>query len=193
MNALGGHPHLRAAARIGQAVPFVRDVCRSACPMYETPSTSSRVLYTLGSGSPIAIIANLPGGWTQVQVQGFTGGVNNPSSNITGFIRTILLKVPGIFQPGPMREPGNVPNVQLPRPPSTTPPGSTTVPPSPPPDSSSPPPPPTSNTTPPPIADTSPGGLAMTVAAPSIAKTVGELLLLTSPAWGALLLSRLLR
>lgn len=129
------------------------------------------------------LVRVLPDGWSQVQIEGVTNGRQVK----TGFIRTVLLRAPGIFQPGPLR-----PDIDLDRPrfPDRPPPNL----PVPLPEEPAPPSPPGGDPNAPPAREGSPGGMAtVATAAPSITQTIGEVLLLTSPAWGAFLLSRYLR
>lgn len=127
------------------------------------------------------LVRVLPDGWSQVQIEGVTNGRQVK----TGFVRTVLLRAPGIFQPGPLR-----PDIDLTRP---------QFPDRPPPNLPVPLPVDPAPASPPPAGDPnapagSPGGtMGTALAARSITQTIGEVILLTSPAWGAFLLSRYLR
>lgn len=145
--------------------------------MYESPTTESRQIGTMSSGTPIKFIRVLDGGWSQVQVEGELGSGPFP---ITGFMRTIGLDVPGVFRPSPLGPLERDSTVRLPRLPE--PPPDTSAPPTPPaPPSGEPPAPPSA---PPAGTGTDESTPAPTPnGAPSWAQTLGEAFVLTAPFW----------
>lgn len=189
-----------AAAQIGQAPgleQYPRMRCRTTCEVF-----SDTGLYAVSRGiitslTTVRVFNNLPNGWSEIHIE--TG----PRAGQRGVVRTENLVLapsnvidpPSVLLPGaPVPRPspiGPLDPDRLTRPPRTEIPEA--QPPLPPPVQPGPEPaePPPVVTTPGPIADanaSSPGA-----AATPWYETAGQLIALTSPAWGAVLLAHLLR
>ena len=188
-------------ARIGQT-PGLRMRCRSRCEIFSDTSAYAVSRGTITSLTTVRVLSQLPNGWSQIQIE--TG----PRAGQGGVVRTENLVLvpsnvitlpeagpvgPVVVRPEPVGEgpfvPGGSIDVNLPGtppvpaptpPPDTTPPGSV-----------SPGAPPEGTVQTPPIAAPVTPVTPLPAPAPWY-ETAAELLVLTSPLWGAVLLSKLL-